>query len=90
MNGFIFCGRSSKIATSSCQARETSVLAIHLLQVSMVCIKTLMMRQALAEPNWKNRMEPGDLQALSALNSSHVDTYERFEPNLDERLPLRG
>ena len=61
---------------------------MHLLQVSMVHINTLTMQQVLAEPDWQNRLEPEDLRALSPLIYSHVNTYGRFELNLDERLPL--
>jgi TnpA family transposase len=89
-NGFIFYGRSSEIATNNRQAQEISVLTMHLLQVSMVYINTLMMQQVLAEPDWQNRLEPEDLRALSPLIYAHVNPYGRFELNLDERLPLAG
>jgi TnpA family transposase len=89
-NSFIFYGRGSEIATNNRQAQEISVLAMHLLQVSMVYINTLMIQQVLAQPEWHSRMAPEDLRALSPLIYSHVNPYGRFDLNMSERLALEG
>ena len=65
-NSFIFYGRSSEISTNDRQAQEISVLALHLLQVSMVYINTLMIQRVLEEPAWLDRMQREDLRALSS------------------------
>jgi len=88
VNSFIFYGRSSEIATNNRQAQEISVLAMHLLQVSMVYINTLMIQQVLVQPEWHNRLEPEDLRALSPLIYAHVNPYGRFDLNMNERLAL--
>lgn len=87
-NSFIFYGRSSEIASNNRQAQEISVLAMHLLQASMVYINTLMIQEVLAQPEWHQRLELEDLRALTPLIYAHVNPYGRFELNLEERLPL--
>jgi TnpA family transposase len=87
-NSFIFYGRSSEIATNNREEQEMAVLAMHLLQVCMVYINTLMIQQILAEADWQNRLEPEDLRALTPLIYAHVNPYGRFYLDMDERLPL--
>jgi TnpA family transposase len=87
-NSFIFYGRSSEISTNDRQAQEVSVLALHLLQVSMVYINTLMIQRVLLEPTWADRMETEDLRALTPLIYAHVNPYGRFELDMETRLPL--
>jgi hypothetical protein len=41
------------------------VLALHLLQIALVYINTLMLQHVLADPAWRARMTPRDLQALT-------------------------
>jgi hypothetical protein len=76
------------MASNNRQAQEISVLAMHLLQVSMVYINTLMIQEMLAQPEWHGRLETEDLRALTPLIYAHVNPYGRFELNLEERLPL--
>lgn len=87
-NSFIFYGRSSEIATNNREDQEMAVLSMHLLQVCMVYINTLMIQQVLAEPDWQNRLETEDLRALTPLIYAHVNPYGRFYLDMDERLPL--
>ncbi len=88
VNSFIFYGRSSEIATNNREEQEIAVLSMHLLQVSMVYINTLMIQQILAEPEWQNKLEPEDLRALTPLIYAHVNPYGRFYLDMDERLSL--
>lgn len=87
-NSFIFYGRSSEISTNDRQSQEISVLALHLLQVCLVYVNTLMIQQILAQPDWQNRMQIEDLRALSPLLYAHVNPYGRFELNMNTRLRL--
>lgn len=87
-NGFIFYGRGSEIATNNREDQEIAVLSMHLLQMSMVYINTLMIQQILAEPEWQDRLELEDLRALTPLIYAHVNPYGRFYLDMDERLPL--
>ena len=73
-------GRNSEIATNNREGQEIAVLAMHLLQMCMVYINTLMIQQVLAEPE--------GLRALTQLIYAHVNPYGRFYLDMDERLPL--
>ena len=64
-NGFIYFARGSEIRTNDRESQEISVLALHLLQASMVYINTLMIQRVLREPEWENRLLPEDLRALT-------------------------
>jgi TnpA family transposase len=87
-NSFIFYGRSSEIATNNRTEQEIAVLSMHLIQMCMVYINTLMIQQTLAEPGWRDRLELEDLRALTPLIYAHVNPYGRFYLDMDERLPL--
>ena len=87
-NSFIFYGHSSELSTNDRQSQEISVLALHLLQVCLVYVNTLMIQQILGQPDWQNRLEIEDLRALSPLIYAHVNPYGRFELNMNTRLRL--
>ena len=44
--------------------QELTMLALHLLQICLVYINTLMIQRVLTEPDWTQRMLPEDLRAL--------------------------
>jgi TnpA family transposase len=87
-NGFIFYGKNSEIATNRLDEQELSVLALHLLQICLVYINTLMIQQVLAEPGWMKRMSPEDLRALTPLIWEHINPYGTFELDMNQRLKL--
>jgi TnpA family transposase len=85
-NGFIFYGKGGEIATNLLADQEITMLCLHLLQISLVYINTLMIQQVLAEPGWIARMQPEDFRALSPLFYTHINPYGRFRLDLKERL----
>lgn len=87
-NGFIFYGKNSEIATNRLDEQELSVLALHLLQICLVYINTLMIQQVLAEPGWMKRMAQEDLRALTPLIWEHVNPYGSFQLDMNQRLKL--
>lgn len=87
-NGFIFYGKGGEIATNRRDDQELAVLCLHLLQISLVYINTLMFQQVLSEPIWLNRMRPDDFRALTPLIYHHVNPYGLFRLNMQERLGL--
>ena len=87
-NNFIFYGKSGEIATNRLEDQEISVLALHLLQASLVYVNTLMLQQVLEEPGWLERMQPEDRRGLSPLLYYHVNPYGSFELDMAKRLPL--
>ena len=64
------------------------MLSLHLLQVSLVYVNTLMIQQVLKEPEWQGRLTTVDLRALSPLKWQHVNPYGTFTLNMQTRLPL--
>lgn len=87
-NGFIFYGKNSEIATNRLDEQELSVLALHLLQICLVYINTLMIQRVLAEPTWMKRMTQDDLRALTPLIWEHVNPYGIFQLDMKQRLQL--
>jgi len=87
-NSFIFYGKSGEIATNRLEDQEIAVLALHLLQASLVYVNTLMFQQVLEEPGWLERMMAEDRRALSPLIYHHVNPYGTFELDMAKRLPL--
>jgi TnpA family transposase len=87
-NGFIFYGKSGEIATNRLDDQEVSVLALHLLQMCLVYVNTLMIQDILTEPAWLDPMTPEDFRALSPLVYSHMNPYGTFDLDMATRLPL--
>jgi TnpA family transposase len=92
---FVFYGRGGEIATNRLDEQEMAMLAMHLLQASLVYINTLMIQRVLGEPRWADRLLPEDLRALTPLIYGHVAPYGEFHLDLDTRLdvgplPLAG
>jgi TnpA family transposase len=87
-NSFIFYGRGGEIASNRQEDQELALLALHLLQIAMVYINTLMIQQVLTDDTWWARMTPEDLRALTPLLYAHVTPYGTFKLDMQERLPL--
>ncbi len=87
-NSFIFYGKSGEIASNRLSDQELAVLSLHLLQISLVYINTLMIQQVLSQPQWMKLMKSEDLRALSPLIWGHVNPYGTFRLDLNERLPI--
>ena len=66
------------------------MLSLHLLQISLVYINTLMIQQVLSERVWLDRMALDDWRALTPLIYAHINPYGTFELNLNERLHLEA
>ena len=84
---FIFFGKGGEISSNQPEAQELSMLALQLLQNSLVCVNTLMIQRVLASETWRQRMTPADWRGLSPLLYHHSNPYGEF--NLDlSRLNL--
>src|SRR6516164_11760147 len=51
-NDFILYGKSGEFTSNRWEDQEILMLSLHLLQVSLVYVNTLMIQQALVEPAW--------------------------------------
>lgn len=85
---FIFYGKLSSLSHHQPEEQELSVVCLHLLQVCMVYINTLMIQQILSEPEWKDRLTAEDKRALSPLIFTHINPYGLLVLNLEERIAI--
>lgn len=85
-NSFIFCGKSGEFATNRIALQELSMLCLHLIQISMVYINTLMIQQVLADPDWMKQTGPDERRGLSPLFYGHLNPYGRFSLDMTTRL----
>jgi hypothetical protein len=87
-NNFIFFGKGGEMVSNRANDQEISMLALHLLQLSLVYINTLMIQQVLAEPAWAGRLNAQDLRGITPLVYGHVNPYGSFLLDLHSRLPI--
>jgi Tn3 transposase DDE domain-containing protein len=87
-NDFIFFARRGEFSSNRREDQELSMLSLHLLQNCMVYVNTLMVQQVLTRPEWKGRLTPRDLHALTPLFWGHVNPYGRFDLDMRTRLDL--
>jgi len=87
-NDFVFFARRGEMASNRHEHHQQAMLALHLLQNSMVYINTLMIQNILARPEWANRMTTVDLRALTPLFWQHVNPYGRYDLDQNVRLAL--
>jgi TnpA family transposase len=87
-NGFIFYGRAGEFATNQREDAEVAMLCLHLLQISLVYINTLMLQRVLAEPNWGARLTAEDLRALTPLIYTNVNPYGLIRLDMSQRLRI--
>lgn len=90
VNDFIFYGRSGEFRSNQLADQELSMLALHLLQISLVYINTLLLQRVLAEKEWAALMKPEDWRGLSPLLYGHVNPYGLFTLDLSERLEIEA
>jgi len=55
-NAFIFFGKGGDLATNRHENQEIGMLALHLLQISLVYINTLMIQCVVTDPAWKKEL----------------------------------
>lgn len=72
-NGFIHYSNGGEFASNRLDDQEISMLALHLLQISLVYVNTLMVQEVLAEGEWMKRPTKEDYRGLTRLFYSHVN-----------------
>ena len=87
-NAFIFYGKNGEISANQLAEQELSVLCLHLLQIRMVYVNTLMIQDVMREPSWQTRLQERDLAALTPLIYFHINPYGAFKLDMQERLQL--
>jgi TnpA family transposase len=87
-NGFIHYGKGGEFATNQRDDQELAMLSLHLLQIALVFVNTLLIQRLLGEARWAGALAPEDLRALSPLIYSHVNPYGLIRLDMDQRLPI--
>jgi TnpA family transposase len=85
-NGFIFYGKGGEIATNRLDEQEIAILSLHLLQICLVYVNTLMIQQVLSQPAWENRLTVADYRGLTPLFYQHINPYGTFRLDMKERI----
>jgi TnpA family transposase len=85
-NAFILYGKGGEIATNRLEEQELTILSLHLLQLCLVYVNTILIQKVLSEPQWAKRMTSEDLRGLTPLIYNHVNPYGLFLLNMNERL----
>jgi TnpA family transposase len=88
VNGFIFSARGGELLSNRPEDQEMAVLCLHLIQVSLALVNTLMLQEVLDEEKWKAPMKPEDWRGLTPLFYQHVNPYGHFTLDLTQRLAL--
>ena len=83
---FIFYGKLGEISTNRSKEQALAVSCLHLLQVCMVYINTLIIQELLSDPAWANKLTPEDKRALTPLIHAHINPYGLFPLDLYKRL----
>ena len=87
-NDFIFFGKGGELASNRADDQGISMLSLHLVQLSLVYVNTLMIQQVLAEPAWQHRLKTQDRRGLTPLVHAQVNPYGSFRLDLNSRLPI--
>ena len=83
---FIFYGKLGEISNNQNKEQALSVACLHLLQVCMVYINTLIIQEVLSDPLWVNKLTPEDRRALTPLIHGHINPYGLLPLDLYTRL----
>jgi len=87
-NSFIHYGKGGEFASNRLDDQEISMLSLHLLQISLVFVNTLMVQEVLKEEAWLKRLTAEDYRGLTPLFYSHVEPYGRLTLDMTQRLAL--
>lgn len=88
-NDKLYYGREGVLTGDDREHAEVSMLALHLLQSSLVFIKHPAAPGGPARPGMgRGRLTEEDRRGLSPLFWSHVNPYGRFRLDMDARLDL--
>jgi TnpA family transposase len=85
-NDFIWYGKGGEISTNNKEQQEIAILSLHLLQICLVYINTLLVQRVLEESTWLDKMQPEDFRGLTPLFYGHVNPYGRLDLNMNERI----
>jgi TnpA family transposase len=87
-NSFAWYGKGGEIAVNNREDQEIAILALHLLQICMVYVNTLLVQKVLSEKQWLNKMQPDDFRGLTPLFYGHITPYGEFQLDMNKRINI--
>jgi TnpA family transposase len=87
--GFIFYGKLGEVSTNNKDDQELAVACLHLLQVCMVYINTLIIQSVLSDPKWDALLRNEDRRALTPSLYGHINPYGLFILDFKQRINFR-
>jgi TnpA family transposase len=88
INDFIFYGKSGEIRSNRQEDMELTVLSLHLFQISMVYINTLMIQEILSDKEKLSRLSIHDKRAITPLLYEHINPYGLFLLDMNTRINI--
>jgi TnpA family transposase len=88
VNDFIFYGNAGIMRNKNPTELELAMLCLHLLQLSMIFINTLLLQQVIQESKALEWMTLEDKRAITPLLHKHINPYGLFILNLNQRLAI--
>ena len=88
VNSFIYFARGGEIASNRVDDQEVAMLCLHLLQLSLVYINTLMIQRVLGDGNWQKPFAATDWRGITPLVFTHINPYGTFRLDMNTRLPI--
>ncbi|NER31316.1 MAG: Tn3 family transposase, partial [Symploca sp. SIO1C4] len=86
VNDFIFYGKGGEFASNRWETQELSVLSLHLLQICLVYVNTLMIQSVLGQKTWQQKFTDTERRAITPLIFTHINPYGLFKLNMSERI----
>ncbi len=83
-------GRDGEMAVNNREDQEIAILVLHLLQICMVYINTLLVQKVLKEKEWLDKMQPEDFRGLTPLFYGHIMPYGEFQLDMNKRINIEG
>ncbi|MBB5110138.1 TnpA family transposase, partial [Streptomyces spectabilis] len=87
-NDVIFFGKSGELSSNHRDQHELAIDSLTVLQAALVYINTLMIQDALAEPQWADALTDEDRRGLNPLFTMHMTPYGEVKLNMAHRLSL--
>lgn len=88
LNDFIFYGKKSEITSNNHDEQEYSMLCLHLLQVCLAYVNTLLIQEVLTKHNYALMLTFEDKRGITPLIYSHINPYGVFELDMNKRILL--
>jgi hypothetical protein len=83
-------GRDGEIAVNNRDCQEIAILSLHLLQICMVYVNTLLVQKVLSDKEWLNKMQPEDFRGLTPPFYGHITPYGEFLLDMNKRINIKG